>query len=38
METGNGIASRYREDVSLEAAGVIEAAVGIITQQLWIRG
>lgn len=31
------IASRYREDLALDAAGAIEARVGVIAQQLWTR-
>jgi len=32
------IASRYREDLCLDAAAAIEAKVGIMAQQLWKRG
>jgi amidase len=32
------IASRYREDVCLDAATAIEAKVGIMAQRLWERG
>jgi amidase len=32
------IASRYREDVCLDAAAAIEAKVGIMAQLLWERG
>ena len=32
------IASRYREDVCLDAAAAIEAKVGIMAQRLWDRG
>ena len=32
------IASRYREDLCLEAAAVIEAKVGIMAKRLWERG
>jgi amidase len=31
------IASRYREDVCLDAAAAIEAQVGVIATQLWRR-
>jgi len=31
------IASRYREDLALDAAAAIEARVGILAQQLWAR-
>ncbi len=31
------IATRYREDLALDAAEVIESATGILTQQLWKR-
>ena len=32
------IASRFREDLCLDAAAAIEAKVGILAQQLWQRG
>jgi amidase len=32
------IASRYREDVCLDAAGAIETRVGVMAQRLWERG
>jgi amidase len=32
------IASRYREDLCLDAAAAIEAQVGIMTKELWRRG
>ena len=32
------IASRYREDVCLAAAAMIEARVGIMAKRLWERG
>ena len=32
------IASRYREDVCLDAAAAIEAKVGVMAQRLWQRG
>jgi amidase len=32
------VASRYREDLCLEAAAAIEAKVGIMAQRLWERG
>ena len=31
------IASRYREDICLDAAAAIEARVGVLTHQLWDR-
>jgi amidase len=31
------IASRYREDLCLDAAAAIEAKVGIMAKQLWQR-
>lgn len=31
------VASRYREDVALDAAQAIEDAVGVLTQRLWTR-
>ena len=31
------IASRYREDLSLDAAAAIEARVGVMTKTLWAR-
>lgn len=31
------IASRYREDLALDAAAAIEARVGVLTRQLWDR-
>src|SRR5262249_14302646 len=32
------IASRYREDICLDAAGGIEGDVGIMARRLWARG
>jgi amidase len=32
------IASRYREDLALDAAQAIEDRVGVLTRQLWARG
>ncbi len=32
------IASRYREDLALDAAAAIEARVGVLAEQLWARG
>jgi amidase len=32
------IASRYREDLCLDAAAAIEARVGVLAKQLWARG
>jgi amidase len=31
------IASRYREDLALDAAAAIEARAGVLAQQLWAR-
>jgi len=31
------IASRYREDLCLDAAAAIESNVGIMAEQLWAR-
>jgi amidase len=31
------IASRYREDLCLDAAAAIEARVGVLARQLWAR-
>ncbi|HEY0437197.1 MAG TPA: amidase family protein, partial [Phenylobacterium sp.] len=31
------IASRYREDVALDAAAAIEARAGVLTRELWAR-
>jgi amidase len=32
------IASRYREDLCLDAAAAIEAQVGVLSKELWRRG
>ncbi len=32
------IASRYREDLALDAAAAIEARVGVMAEALWRRG
>ncbi len=32
------IASRYREDLALDAAAALEARVGVLAQSLWARG
>jgi amidase len=32
------IASRYREDLCLDAAAAIEARVGVMAEALWARG